>query len=252
MRELYAAKVREVEQRRAQLAGSEEDVPAGAMVVQATFLPLTKEAGEDPDAKDLVAKYDAQVAEVNLRLAKQQPESCPPPDPGEPAFVGISPPDGCASCHEDASRFWTKTRHSHAYQTLVDVKKQFSLDCVRCHVTGWQQPGGVCRIDRTHVGGSGFQGHGMGRQDVQCETCHGPGSEHVKDPPGHIAVQVPVAVCVRCHEAANSPHFDDSRYRPFVVGPGHGAPLARGEEPHPRASGSGPNEALKASAKDDP
>jgi hypothetical protein len=219
------------------------------MVVEATFLPLTKEVGEDPAAKELVASYDAQVAEMNLKIAQQLPEACPPPRRGERAFVGLSPPQGCASCHEDASRFWVKTGHSHAYQTLVDVKKQFSLDCVRCHVTGWQQPGGVCRIDRTHVGGPGFEGRGKGRQDVQCESCHGPGSEHVKDPPGRIDVQVPVGVCVRCHEAANSPHFDDSRYRPFIVGPGHGAPLAPGEEPHPRASGSGPNEALKASAK---
>jgi hypothetical protein len=79
--------------------------------------------------------------------------------------------------------------------------------------------------------------------------CHGPASEHAKDPPGHIATEVPVNVCVRCHEAANSPHFNDARYRPFIIGPGHGDPLVAGESPHPRASGSGPNEALKASMK---
>ena len=56
-------------------------------------------------------------------------------------------------------------------------------------------------------------------------------------------------VCIRCHEAENSPHFDDARYRPFIVGPGHGETLAPGESPHPRASGSGPNEELKASLK---
>ena len=36
----------------------------------------------------------------------------------------------------------------------------------------------------------------------------------------------------------------------FIVGPGHGMPLAAGEKPHPMASGSGPNEALKASLKE--
>ena len=80
--------------------------------------------------------------------------------------------------------------------------------------------------------------------------CHGPGSEHAKDPPGHISAEVPASVCVRCHEAANSPHFDDGRYRPFIVGPGHGMPLGPGEKPRPLASGSGPNEALKASLKE--
>jgi hypothetical protein len=252
MRPLYADKIREVEQRRAQLASVQQAAPAGSLVITPTFIPLGPEVGDEPDVHALVAAYDEQVAEMNLRLAKQQPETCPPPRRGEPAFTGVSSAGrvkGCAECHESQSQFWAKTGHSHAYDTLVSVRKQFSLDCVRCHVTGWQQPGGVCRIDRTEVGGPGFEGRGKGRQDVQCEMCHGPGSEHAKDPPGHISTEVPAPVCVRCHEAANSPHFDDGRYRPFIVGPGHGRPLKPGEKPHPMASGSGPNEALKASLK---
>jgi hypothetical protein len=252
MRPLYVDKIREVQQRRAQLASAQQTAPAGSLVITPTFIPLGPDIGDEPDVRALVAAYDEQVAEMNLRLAKQQPETCPPPRRGEPAFTGISSArkvKGCAECHESQSQFWAKTGHSHAYETLVSVHKQFSLDCVRCHVTGWQQPGGVCRIDRTDVGGPGFQGRGKGRQDVQCEMCHGPGSEHAKDPPGHISAEVPVSTCVRCHEAANSPHFDDGRYRPFIVGPGHGAPLKPGEKPHPLASGSGPNEALKASLK---
>jgi len=253
MRPLYAEKVREVEQRRAQLAGAQEVAPAGALVITPTFIALGPEVGDDPDARALVAAYDERVTEMNLRLAKEQPETCPPPRRGEPAFTGISSAGrvkGCAECHETESKFWAKTGHSHAYETLVSVRKQFSLDCVRCHVTGWQQPGGVCRIDRAQVGGPGFEGRGKGRQDVQCEMCHGPGSEHAKDPPGHVSVEVLEGVCVRCHEASNSPHFDDARYRPFIVGPGHGQPLRPGEKPHPAASGSGPNEALKASLKE--
>jgi hypothetical protein len=254
MRARYADKAREVEERRKQLAASAEKVPEGALVVTPTFLPLTKEAGEDQKAKDLVAAYDARVSEMNLALAKEQPEACPPPARGEAFFTGVSKetkPKGCISCHTEEGRFWAQTRHAHAYQTLVDAKKQFSLDCIRCHVTGWQQPGGVCRIDRTAFGGKGFDGHGEGREDVQCEMCHGPGSEHAKNPdrPGLIADEVATAVCVRCHEAANSPNFDDARYRPYIIGTGHGDPLHHGEQPHPRASGSGPNEALKASAK---
>ncbi|MFL5364104.1 MAG: multiheme c-type cytochrome, partial [Myxococcales bacterium] len=181
-----------------------------------------------------------------------QPEACPKPLPGEAAFTGVSTAakvKGCASCHKSQAEFWANTRHAHAYDTLVEQKKQFSLDCVRCHVTGWQQPGGVCRIDRTAAGGPGFQGRGKGRQDVQCEMCHGPGTEHAADPPGHIDPDVYPGVCVRCHEAENSPHFDNARYRPFIIGPGHGDFLHKGERPHPRASGTGPNEALKASAK---
>jgi len=108
-------------------------------------------------------------------------------------------------CHESQSQFWAKTGHSHAYETLVSVRKQFSLDCVRCHVTGWQQPGGVCRIDRTDVGGAGFQVRGTVRQELQCEMCHGPGSQHVVTPaPFNIVRSPPREACFECHTSEHS------------------------------------------------
>ncbi len=228
-REQLEAKIREIEGRKKAVAAKPEAPKAGSAWAQATFVPLTEEAGSDARAQKLVDAYDQSVARINLEEAKKQPESCPPAAAGEPAYVGAA---RCVRCHEDATAFWTQTRHARAYQTLVQVNKQFSLDCVRCHVTGWQQPGGVCRIDRTQVGGPGIDGHGLGRRDVQCEDCHGPGSEHVKDEAsGHIRGEVPADFCMRCHEAENSPHFDDAKYRPFIVGPGHGKPLAKGEKP---------------------
>jgi len=235
-REQLQAKIRELEERKRALLAAPLPQPApGTKWAQATFVPLTKELGADADAQKLVDAYDQKVTELNLAEARRQPESCPPPAPGERSFVGVN---GCARCHEDATAFWTETKHARAYQTLVTVKKQFSLDCIQCHVTGWQQPTGVCRIDRTQVGGPGVDGRGVGRQDVQCENCHGPGSEHVKDGTGaFIQLQVPASSCIRCHEAANSPHFDDAKYRPYIVGPGHGQPLAKGEKPRPRPGG---------------
>jgi nitrate reductase cytochrome c-type subunit len=230
------AKIAELEERKRALAKAPVQAPAkGSSVAVATFLPLTAEAGEDPEAKKLVDAYDAKVTELNLAEAKTQPPACPQPAKGEPAYVGVN---GCVECHKPAAEFWQETRHSRAYATLVNVNKQFSLDCIRCHVTGWQQPGGVCRIDRTEFLGAGLNGHGVGRRDVQCEACHGPGSEHVKDPPEHIQAQVTPPMCMRCHEAANSPHFDYAKYRPYIVGPGHGMPLAKGEKPHPSREGS--------------
>jgi cytochrome c554/c'-like protein len=235
-REQLEAKIRELEDRKRALVAAPLPEPApGASWARATFVPLTKEVGSDADAQQLVDAYDQKVSELNLAEAQRQPKSCPPPGRGERAFVGVA---ACAQCHEDATAFWTGTKHAHAYETLVNVKKQFSLDCIQCHVTGWQQPGGVCRVDRTHVGGPAVSGKGVGRRDVQCEDCHGPGSEHVEDATGaFIQREVPASFCVRCHEPANSPHFDDVKYRPYVVGPGHGQPLAKGEKPRPRPGG---------------
>ena len=235
-RDQLEAKIRELEERKRALTAAPAPQPAaGTSWVRASFLPLTGQVGSDKDAQKLVDAYDHQVTELNLAEAQRQPETCPPPAKGERAFLGVT---GCVQCHEDAVAFWTQTKHARAYATLVAVEKQYSLDCIRCHVTGWQQPGGVCRIDRTQLGGPGVEGKGVGRRDVQCENCHGPGSDHVKDATGAaIQREVPATACMRCHEAANSPHFDDAKYRPYIVGPGHGQPLAKGEKAHPRPGG---------------
>jgi hypothetical protein len=228
------AKIAELEQRKKAPAQVQQP-EKGSSVAVATFLPLTANAGEDADARKLVDVYDEKVTGLNLAEAKTQPPSCPPAGKKEASFTGVN---GCVKCHEQAVQFWEETRHSHAYETLVTVKKQYSLDCIRCHVSGWQQPGGVCRIDRTEFLGAGIEGHGVGRRDVQCESCHGAGSEHVSDPPEHIQGEVTAPMCMRCHEAANSPHFDYAKYLPYIVGPGHGMPLAKGEKPHPSREGS--------------
>ncbi len=239
-RPALVAKIDELEKRKAAVQSAVESAPAGATIATAVFIPLDSKVTEDPEAKQLVDAYDARVAQLNLAEAKTQPAACPAARKGEASFVGAH---RCVECHTTQAAFWEKTSHARAYATLVTVNKQFSLDCIRCHVSGWQQPGGVCRIDKAAVGGPGIGAgnrFGIGRQDVQCEACHGAGSEHVADPPEHIESKVAVNVCLRCHEAANSPHFDDAKYRPFIIGPGHGMPLARGEQPHPLATGKGP------------
>ena len=78
--------------------------------------------------------------------------------------------DACSKCHEEPREVWNGTRHSRAYKTLVDQDKQFNLDCVSCHVTGYDQPGGSTV---THV---------AKLENVGCENCHGPGSKHALDP----------------------------------------------------------------------
>jgi hypothetical protein len=229
-------KIDELSKRRQALADAPlEKPPPGSTWAAVRYLPLDEKMPSDPQAQKLVDNYDQTIAELNLKEAKLQPESCPAPGAHEPAYVGVG---ACAQCHDKQAEFWAQTRHAHAYETLVAVKKQYSLDCITCHVTGWQQPGGVCRIDRTGVGSPGIGKLGKGRQDVQCEVCHGAGSLHADDPTGvKLKTQVPAAWCMRCHEPANSPHFDDAKYRPFILGPGHGQPLARGEKPHPKPNG---------------
>ena len=81
--------------------------------------------------------------------------------------------EACRSCHPAPFPVWEKTGHATAYATLESVQKQYRLDCVACHVIGFAEPGGVCRVDQVE-----------GRRTWAGEHCHGPGSLHVASGPG--------------------------------------------------------------------
>jgi hypothetical protein len=180
------------------------------------FVPLESGLPSNPDAQALVAAYDADVGKMNLAWAKEHGQDCPAPKKGQAAFVGS---DTCRTCHEEAFPVWEKSKHSHAWETLEAQGKQFHLNCVSCHVTGWEQPGGVCRLDKV-----------AGREDVGCESCHGPGSEHADAPSKDTILASPgESVCITCHNPENSPHFDFATYLPRILGPGHGKPVGSGK-----------------------
>jgi hypothetical protein len=81
----------------------------------------------------------------------------------------------CGDCHEEAYKVWQGSKHSHAYQTLVDAKRpslrQYDPECIVCHTVGFGYQGGFKDAVATkHL------------KNVGCESCHGPGSLHVSDP----------------------------------------------------------------------
>ena len=78
-------------------------------------------------------------------------------------YVGT---DKCKQCHEAAYDVWSKSGHSHAYESLVTkavrpTLRQFDGECVRCHVTGFGYE-------------SGFEADPTPGHNVGCEACHGP------------------------------------------------------------------------------
>ncbi|WNG20014.1 multiheme c-type cytochrome [Cystobacter fuscus] len=174
------------------------------------FVPLESTLPSDPSAEAVVKAYDADVGKMNLEWAREHGQDCPAPSKGEAAFVGNA---SCAECHEESFPVWNASKHHEAWKTLEHVGKQYHLNCTGCHVTGWERPGGVCRLDKV-----------AGRENVGCESCHGPGSRHAEDPsPSNIVARPGEAVCVTCHNRENSPHFDFATYLPRILGPGHGA-----------------------------
>ena len=75
-----------------------------------------------------------------------------------------------------------------------------------------------------------------GLRDVQCETCHGPGSAHIAARGAAarratIRLDAPADLCAsQCHTPEHSDHFDYASYRPRILGPGHGRPLTAGDD----------------------
>jgi Cytochrome c554 and c-prime len=122
----------------------------------------------------------------------------------------------CAACHEEEDRFWRTTPHAHAYATLARDNKEFNLDCVSCHVTGYEKPGGSTV---THV---------SKLKDVGCEVCHGPGTLHASEPKRRDLIRrTPErSLCAsECHHPPHvNPGWDVEGAWAKIVGPGHGAP----------------------------
>ena len=153
---------------------------------------------------------DGQIAAINLRNA-------PPPAPREPGrayFVGDAK---CGACHKEALAFWKKTVHADAWQTLVEVDKQYNYDCIGCHVTGWQKAGGVnlATVEKRSL------------VDVQCEVCHGPGSKHVaaaglEDKSTMVRRPSERFCSDNCHTREHSDTFALVPYLRDILGKGHG------------------------------
>ena len=134
----------------------------------------------------------------------------PPATEGQPTFVGV---DACETCHPNATKFWRSTHHATAYRTLVNKDRQYTLECVGCHVTGYEQPGGSSVTDVAEL------------QDVQCETCHGPGSVHSKTTSKDTITRKPdQQLCAnRCHHSPHvAPTWTVTEAWPKILGEGHG------------------------------
>ncbi|MBX5481649.1 MAG: cytochrome C [Myxococcaceae bacterium] len=208
-KQLRRQKLAELTRRRETLATQRAPSGEGRNALSVRFIPLEASLPADRGVEAVLQRYDKDVGLLNLAWAKAHGHDCPAPEANQAAFVGNA---RCRDCHEEAFPIWEASKHAHAYATLEDKSKQYHLDCIACHVTGWQRPGGVCRIDKVDE-----------RKGVGCESCHGPGSLHAEDPSDdNISKGNTPQTCTGCHDPENSPHFDFDAYVRLITGPGHG------------------------------
>ena len=100
----------------------------------------------------------------------------------EREYLGVH--EVCAKCHHVQYISWEKQPHAKAFESLkpgkrIEVKRAANLnhmkdytedgECLKCHTTGYGKPGGFVSLKKT-----------PSMTNVQCESCHGPGSEYVE------------------------------------------------------------------------
>lgn len=142
-------------------------------------------------------------------------------------YIGVKK---CTMCHKSEKQgsqlpIWEASKHAEAYKTLqteeadkIAAEMGFETPaveteaCLKCHATGYDLP--EARLEK------GFDiAHG-----VQCETCHGPGSEYksmkvMKDREASVEAGLVVwadeaaieAQCVTCHNE-ESPTYKEFNF----------------------------------------
>jgi len=108
---------------------------------------------------------------------------------------------GCQGCHNISYQGWLLTEHARAWDGLQSSGNATSV-CEPCHTTGHGLPGGF--VDNVTT---------PEMVNVQCEECHGPGSNHAGAPPQQkkqtIVVNYSAEACGECHQGEHHPFYSE-------------------------------------------
>ncbi|MCZ6784586.1 MAG: redoxin domain-containing protein [Proteobacteria bacterium] len=146
------------------------------------------------------------------------------------AIVGS---EACQTCHPAEFATWAGGAHARAVESLAAVQEQKNDECMRCHTTGFGRSGGfppaAAPADHSDLA------------RVGCESCHGPGGDHVAEGAAKLGTIVSLGdkcdscvilqICGSCHDDANDPgfRFDVKErieaQRHGTIAPGTGKPL---------------------------
>jgi hypothetical protein len=163
----------------------------------------------NPRMAQLIARYKDELRERRYELASAEGmERIPGQESTADEFVGDRQ---CGSCHAKAHQVAQTSGHQHAFQTLLAKKSEYDPECLTCHTVGYGLHSGFIDAAKTpHL------------ENVQCESCHGRGKEHVKAKqagartPSTLKPVTP-ATCIRCHDQENSWNFHYASFWPRIA-----------------------------------
>lgn len=124
----------------------------------------------------------------------------------------------CGNCHIGKQSAWERTRHADAWATL-EASGQSQPFCEGCHTISERGNAAEGDVAWTATGDPRYH-------DVQCESCHGPGSGHVSNPDASqplASAAVGSALqngCGECHSGTHHPFVEEWEASPHagVVG----------------------------------
>jgi hypothetical protein len=115
---------------------------------------------------------------------------------------------------------WSKTHHSMAFTNNIDgwTTDHFNQNCIKCHSVGYDanalavnggfddvqtQTGWTFPASLTNGNFLAMPQALRDKANVQCESCHGPGSQHFTmfGSTNHISVSFSAGDCAQCHDA---------------------------------------------------
>ncbi len=118
--------------------------------------------------------------------------------------------DACQGCHAAEFETWAASPHAHALESLTQKGRAGDADCLACHTTAFGREGGF------PASGTAASHADLGR--VGCESCHGPGGDHVAENSRKLGSILSLGdkcdscvilkICGDCHDDANDPGFE--------------------------------------------
>jgi peroxiredoxin len=205
----------------------------------ATFVPRISHAAN--------AKILALPAAERDRILEERGAARKQVLPGSAAHVGS---DACQECHPAEYKTWLKSGHAHAVASLVKPGKQEDAACLKCHTTGFGRDGGFPST------GTPDAYPDLAR--VGCESCHGPGGDHVAEGSTKLGSILSLGdkcdscvilqICGSCHDEANDPGFEFEvvdkidAIRHGTIEAGTGRKLAPGEKSGQKSAADGHGE----------
>ena len=164
---------------------------------------------QDAGFRQLMQDYRAEVR--HTKLAVDDPNNLSADMvPGVRTAATYIGTDKCLACHPSAAKAWAASAHAHAFKTLIDRGADADPKCIGCHTIGFGSPSGY----RREFGAARLVNAG-------CESCHGPGSLHVREEAGDASIHftfrpLDAGDCKKCHYGEFSRPFNWNEFWPLV------------------------------------